>query len=225
MCLQLDRTKEYNDLDVNTFTITYDYDFSKIDYSTLKPDSRIEYVDTIEYKIEAKNKDLPKEFAIHLGNEYSIDEKIKIMQKHGSQNKYEVVPPPLYKGEVYVRSGVRKYSWQIQQKYITNSKAFPLYFKLQCNESTRANSSDIIDVYPKQYAKKIDTLIFKVNINCNKKVLSDVKVFKIWKDKKTFKHTPISGVEINGNTAEIKIEPDCNKLEAYYLKLYWNLVE
>ncbi len=224
VCLKLDKTKEYNELEVNRFVVKYKYDFSKISYQNLSQDSRIEYFDTIEYDIVAKNKNIPKEFAFHLGNEYAVDEKITIMQKHGGQTNYELVPPPRFENENYVNAAVQKYSWQIKRENITTSSTFPISFLFKYYESSRANSSDIIELYPKQYAKSIDTLTFEININCNKNVLADVKVYKVWRDKKTFKHTTISGVQISGNNAKIDIEPDCDKYEAYYLKVYWKLV-
>lgn len=224
VCLKLDKTKEYNNLEINKFVVKYTYDFSKIDCGDLSPNSRIEYIDSIEYKITAKNKHIPQEFAFHLGNESAVDEKVKIMQKHGSQANYEEVPPPRYENDEYISASAQKYCWQIKQEHITNSNIFPIQFLIEYNENSKANSSDVIELYPKQYAKSINELIFQVDICCSKNVLADVKVFKVWKDKKTFKHTPISGVKKSNNTASITIEPNCDKYEAYYLKVYWKLV-
>lgn len=40
-----------------------------------------------------------------------------------------------------------------------------------------------------------------------------------------FVHVPIAGVKIERNHASITIEPSCSKVDAYYLKAYWELAD
>ena len=154
----------------------------------------------------------------------TLVQKTKISQKHGSQSDYEAVPEPRYTDETETDTNVERYCWQLKKENMTGRSEFPISYRLKYVEQQRANSNDIIVIYPRQYAKRIEEIEFQVCFLCDKKILKDVAVYKVWKDQNNFKHTPISGVHIEHNTASIRIEPDTHKYEAYYVKTTWEMV-
>lgn len=224
ICLALDKYKEKNNLKVRELAVKYTYDMSKINLSSISKNSVIKYTDIIEYSFLFKNENIPNEFVCYLGNMYTDNDMPEISQKHGIQEIYEAVPPPRYTDETYVSSIIQRYCWQLKKENITNSKQFPLSFKLKCQETTRENSSDTIIFYPKQYAKKIEKIKFDILFVCDKQILNKVQLFKVWKDGKEFKHTPISETSPINNTFSVAIESDSSKYEAYYFRVYWKIL-
>lgn len=198
--------------------IKYTYDMSKINTEGLSENDSVKYLDTIEYILQAENKNLPKEFVCYRGNMYA-DDLTEVEQKHGSQLTYETVPLPRNTDETRSKSLVQRYCWQLKNEYITNSLLFPIFLRFKYIEKTRANSNDTLLFYPRQYASKIEIVDFDINFISNKNVLKKVELFKVWKDGDKFKHTPISGVNLSDNKASIQIQPDTTKYEAYYFRV------
>lgn len=222
ICLALDKSKEINQLHVREMTVKYTYDMSKIDFSILSPETFVGYTDTIEYTLNVENKKLPTEFICYRGNMYA-DDYIDIKQKHGSQVEYEKVPVPRYTDETKTSSIVQRYCWQLKNEYITRSRLLPISIKIKYHEKARANSNDTIILYPKQYAQKIEKINFEINFNCEKNIIERIELFKIWKDNKILKNTPITGINMLNNKATISLHPDSTKYEAYYFRVYWKL--
>lgn len=225
ICLELDKYKEVNNLKVISLTVRYTYDMSELDFSSITKNSEINYTDVIEYDFTAENEKIPSEFVCYLGNMYAENCTSEISQKHGIQNEYELVPPPRYTDEIYVNSAIQKYSWQFKKENITKGNQFPFSFKLKCQEKTKENSSDTIIFYPKQYAKRLEKVKFDISFVSDKKILNKVQLFKVWKDGKDFKHTPISESLPVDNNFSVTIQPDSVKYEAYYFRIYWRIID
>lgn len=225
ICLALDKSGETNDLAVENMTIKYTYDMRNINVDTISQDDIINYYDTIEYDLRVRNKNIPKEFVCYRGNMKSYDDCIEIFQKHGNQIDYERVPCPRHTDETKNNVDIQKYSWQIKDENITKGKIFTHNFKFRYLEKATANSNDTIVFYPKQYAKEIETVEFQIEFLCDRNILKKVELFKVWKDGKQFKHTPVAGIDLRDNVAASKIQPDTSKHEAYYFRLYWELTQ
>ena len=223
ICLALDKTEETNKLFLKKMTVEYTYDMRSVNTGILSHDTPICYSNTIECHLEAENRNIPKEYVIYRGN-MKADDSVEIMQKHGSQAIYEAVSPPRYTDETRVDIVVQRYCWQLKRENITKGRSFPISFKFKYSEKSVANSNSTIVLYPKQYAKSIEVIDFKICFLCEKDILKRVELFKVWKDDKCFKHTPITGVTLSNNVASIVIEPDTLECEAYYFRLYWELI-
>ncbi len=223
ICLLLNKTKETNDIYVRNMSVNYTYDMSNINLEAIDENTQIQYLDTIEYCFQAENKKIPEEFVCYLGNMYEKNGFGEISQKHGVQKEYVAVPPPRYTDETRPDSVVQRYSWQLIRENFTKDILVPISFQLKCLETTKANCNDTIIIYPRQYAKKIEQIDFGITFLCNKKILKKVEVFKIQKDRNSFKHIPVSSIPASNNTAKIKIKLDSTKYEAYYFRVYWEL--
>ena len=224
ICLLLDQTNEYNKLDVGSLSIKYIFDFSNIDLTHVSSDSNIEYKSIIEYTIKAKNENIPDRFVVYRGNMYSVDSRTELFQKHGAQENYLPVQPPKSNGKDMVKSAIQRYSWVIEKNYITKGNAFPISFLFHYKEKAKANDNDYIVFYPIQFAKRIGSLTFDIEFLCEKIILQKVWLYKLGEEKE-FIHEPIAGVKIERNHASITIEPNCSKVDAYYLKAYWKLAD
>lgn len=224
ICLALDKERENSSLNVREMNVKYTYDMSEVNLVPGDVNKKIEYLDKIEYSLNVERKKLPKEFCCYLGNMYSIDTNAKISQKHGTQKKYEVVPTPRYRDETYTDSIVQRYSWELRKENITNESTIPISFLLEYKEKARAQSNDTIIIYPRQYAKKIEKIKFEINFLGNAIALKKVELYKIHKDGKKFKQTPISVAPIKESTVEFEIKPESKKYEAYYFRVFWEPV-
>lgn len=224
ICLLLDQTDEYNKLDVDTLTVKYTFNFSDIDLTHISSDSNIEYKSTIEYTIMAKNENIPDRFVVYRGNMYSVDSRTELLQKHGAQKDYLPVQPPESNGEDMVSTAIQRYSWVIEKSNITQGNAFPISFLFHYNEKAKANDNDFIVFYPIQFAKRVGRITFDIEFLCEKTILQKVWLYKLGEEN-GFVHVPIAGVKIERNPAFITIEPSCSKVDAYYLKAYWELAD
>lgn len=224
ICLALDKERENSSLDVREMNVKYTYDMSEVNLVPGDVNKKIEYLDKIEYTLNVVRKKLPKEFCCYLGNMYSIDTNAKISQKHGTQTEYEVVPTPRYRDETYTDSIVQRYSWELRKENITNESTIPISFLLEYKEKARAQSNDTIIIYPRQYAKEIEKIKFEIKFLGNAIALKKVELYKIHKDGKKFKQTPISVAPIKESTVEFEIKPESKKYEAYYFRVFWEPV-
>ncbi len=223
ICLALDKSKEKSNLCARDLLIKYTCDMSNVKLNGLKEDSVISYDDIVEYSFTVENKKIPEEFVCYLGNMYA-DDPVEISQKHGSQETFEIVPPPRYTDETRVASVVQRYSWQIKKDCVTHGKELPITFRMKYDGSGKPKEWCTFIFYPKQYARRIDNVTFEVDYICSKKVLQRVELFKVCKDNKVYKHIPISGVIMSENNAQISVHPDATQNEAYYLRVYWDLL-
>ena len=224
--MMLHKSKDYNKLNVDDFTINYEYDFSENDYDNLKPNSPIKIVDTIEYSMISENKKIPEEFIVDRGNMYSKDSSAEVYQKHGIQENYEKVPIPHYGQEVYTNVTTQRYSWKILKKNITKSNSFPLSFKFVYNEVGHANATDTIVFYPFQYARNIKQATFCIHFNCLEKTMTKVDVYQVNKGKHGFQSISIKEFDkdtISNNKVSFSVEPKCSLYEAYYIRVAWQL--
>ncbi len=224
ICLALDKSKEINNICVRELQIEYTYDMSNVETETLASTDKIYYTDTIEYQLNVENTNLPEEYICLLGNMYAKDDTVHIVQKHGAQKDYETVPAPRYTDDTKTDSIVQRYCWQLKKENINRSNTIPICFRLKYNETAKANSNDTIIIYPYQYARSIETIDFQLNFLCEKQILKRVELFKIRKSGKEFKHMPDSSIIKSGNSASVKIQLDSSKYEAYYFRVYWELV-
>lgn len=224
ICLALDKERENSSLTVREMNVKYTYDMSEVTLVPSDVNKKIEYLDKIEYSLNAERKNLPKEFCCYLGNMYSIDTNAKISQKHGTQTEYEVVPTPRYRDETYTDSIVQRYSWELRNENIKNESTIPISFLLEYKEKARAQSNDTIIIYPRQYAKEIEKIKFEIKFLGNAIALKKVELYKIHKDGKKFKQTPISVAPIKESTVEFEIKPESKKYEAYYFRVFWEPV-
>lgn len=224
ICLALDKSKETNNLHVRELQIKYTYNMQKIDLESLNKDTPIEYTDTIEYKLQVENVNLPKEYVFYSGNMYAKNSDLELEQKHGVQACYDKVPNPRYMAETRSDSLVQRYCWQLKEENITRRGAPTIEFRLNCIEKTRANSRDTIIIYPQQLAKRVEKIVLNIDFMCNKNILKKIELYKIRMDGKGFKNIPISTLAIKNNAASVEIQVDSAKYEAYYAKVYWELV-
>lgn len=222
ICLAFDKSKERCTLSAKSLQIKYTCDMSKVHLSGLDKDTEITYEDIVEYSFVVENKDIPEEFVCYLGNMYANDP-VEISQRHGCQSEYELVPVLHNPDEERVASTVRRYSWQIKKKCITHDLEFPISFRMKYEGHGKAKAWSTFVFYPKQYAKRIDQVNFVVDFLCVKKVLQKVELIKVCKVDNEYKHIPIPGVILSGNTAQIALNPNATKYEVYYLKIYWDV--
>lgn len=223
ICLALYNSNEYNNLHVNQLSINYTCDMTNIKLESLEKDTQINYLDTIEYCMNVKNKNLPKKFVCYIGNMNAKNGAKDIFQKYGIQDTYQKVPF-LDTDKTSSDSKVQRYCWELRKKNITQGSSVPICFKLTYHEKAKANTSATIILYPRQYAIKIEKITFKINLICGKEILKSVKLFKIQKNGEKFEHIPVSDIDISEpNTASIDIEPDSTEYEAYYFIVDWEL--
>lgn len=219
ICMASDSSETQSNLHIESMTIVHTSDMRNIDFSMFTNDTPIAYQGNIEYIMNVHNKKIPSEFSCYLGNMYA-DPTFQIEQKHGCQSKYEVVPPPAYSDDIRVASAIQRFCWQLKPEYITKAKTLPICFKYTHSGMTTINSDNTLVFYPRQYGKTINSISFKINYLCDRKILKRVDLFRIWKDGAVYRHTPISGVTISHNSAEITTVPTAEKCEAYYLRVY-----
>lgn len=224
--LMIHKHNDYNKFSANTLDVNYEYDFSKIDFDEIEPDSHVLIKDTIEYNMISENRSIPEKFVDARGNMYSIDPSVELYQKHGVQKTYERVPIPYYGQEIYTNVTTQRYSWKLLQSNISNGNSFPLSFKYIYQEKIRASSSDTIILYPIQYANRIKKLTISIKFKSDNVLITKADFYQINKHNRKFDRTAIkeySMETISNNQVSFNVEPKCNLYEAYYIELHWEL--
>lgn len=195
ICLELDTSKKFNNLNIDTLSITHTYDMENcdIDSSSRLP---INYTITSEYYLKVKNFKLPTNFGCYFTNSDKSDI-VEIREKHGKKNDFGKDPiSPNDKSQMDSR--IKYYSWRLDNcKYLNFESIkrifsfkkkiyYDIAFQIKYVEKISGLYTDRIIIYPKQFGKKINNIDVNVKFNGDKVKLKKINPYEIdKKDKKS----------------------------------------
>lgn len=228
ICLALDRTREFNQVNIRKLTAIYEYDMTQIDLAEeeITASSDIKFDGRITFCTETVNRDLPKEYVRYMGNMYA--EKLPpVYQRHGNQVKFEAVSYNEEEDKTEIGAGIRRYSWDLVQEDIGHEDTVDIDYFWDCKESGKARGGSTLILYPKHHGKKIEKIEIKVIFKSDRIVLKKFDLHRIRRSGKAqrYNNTPMKCLNNCGNEVSYSFVPDENGYEVYYVKLEWDLAE